>query len=287
VLCSVLTMRRFRSLLIEKVKIRIPGLHVMSLEVHRHLAELGSVELHRHANSQALLYLSGAGRQTLSRHRVRVEPGTLVLIPAGIPHSFERSGPKAPLCLAIDFQVRPAGERTPAVSSLNRSEVALVRQNLAELARMHPVRPGELPFAGAVLVLQLMLALMRSGGWLPREVAPARRRSAGAIAAILAKLEPLSPLGEVVRRSGYQRDHLNTLIRRETGLTLGQHRARQRLSLAKRLLANGESVSSAAAAVGLPDQSYFARWFRKQTGQRPSEWTEPAARQDLGDAAGK
>ncbi len=273
----VLTMRRFRSLLIEKVKIRIPGLHVMSLAVHRHLAELGSVELHRHAFSQALLYLSGTGRQTLSSHKVRVEPGTLILIPPGTPHSFERLGPKAPLCLAIDFQCPYAEDRTAAVSSLNRSEVALVRQSLAELVRMHPVSPGELPFAGAVLVLQLMLTLMRSGGWLPRDVAPPGRRSGGAIAGILAKLEPSSPLDEVVRRSGYQRDHLNTLVRRETGLTLGQHRARQRLSLAKRLLATRERVSSVAAAVGLPDQSYFARWFRKQTGQRPSEWIEPAA----------
>jgi AraC family transcriptional activator of pobA len=287
VLSTVLTMRRFRSLLIEKVKIRVPGLHVMRLAVHRHLAELGSVELHRHAFSQALLYLSGAGRQTLSSHKVRVEPGTLILIPPGTPHSFERSGPKAPLCLAIDFQWRRAEEWTAAVSSLNRSEVALVRQSLAELVRMHPLSPGELPCAGAVLVLQLMLILMRSGGWMPRDVAPAGRRSGGAIASVLAKLEPSSSLDEVVRRSGYQRDHLNNLIRRETGLTLGQHRARQRLSLAKRLLSTRESVSSVAAAVGLPDQSYFARWFRKQTGQRPSEWIEPAGGKNLMDAAGK
>jgi AraC family transcriptional regulator, transcriptional activator of pobA len=274
-------MRRFRSLLIEKVNIRVPGLHVMSLAVHRHLAELGSVELHRHASSQALLYLSGAGRQTLSRHKVRVEPGTLVLIPPGIPHSFERSGPKAPLCLAIDFQFRHSEPRGAAVSSLTRSEVALVRQSLADLVRMHPVIPGELPCAGAVLVLQLMLILMRSGGWLPRDVVPVKHRGSSAIAGILTKLEPSTPLGEVVRRSGYQRDHLNSLIKRETGLTLGQHRAGQRLSLAKRLLASRESVSSVATAVGLTDQSYFARWFRKQTGQRPSEWVDPVARRGL------
>jgi AraC family L-rhamnose operon transcriptional activator RhaR len=279
-------MRRFRSLLIEKANIRVPGLHVMGLAVHRHLPELGSVELHRHAWSQALLYLSGAGRQTLSRHGMRIEPGTLVLVPPGIPHSFRRTGPKPPLCLAIDFQYRHARKTAASVSSLNRSEVVLVRQSLADLVRMHPVTPGELPCAGAVLILQLMLTLMRSGGWLPREAAPVTQRRGGAIAGIVARLEPATPLDEVIRRSGYQRDHLNSLIKRETGLTLGQHRARRRLAVAKRLLASRERVSSVAAAVGLPDQSYFARWFRRQTGQRPSEWVEPA-RQYRGDAARK
>jgi AraC family transcriptional activator of pobA len=278
VLCAVLTMRRFRSLLIEKVNIRIPALRVASLAVHRHLSELGSVELHSHTYSQALLYLSGAGRQTLSRHKVRIEPGTLVLVPPGTPHSFERAGPKAPLCLAIDFHYREAAQNTAAVSSLTRSEVMLVRQSLADLVRMHAVSPHELSCAGAALVLQLVLILLRSGGWLPREVVPLKQPGGRAIAGILAKLEPSTPLNEIVRRSGYQRDHLNTLIKKDTGLTLGQHRASQRLSLAKRLLASRERVSSVAAAVGLPDQSYFARWFRKQTGQRPSEWVDPSAR---------
>jgi AraC family L-rhamnose operon transcriptional activator RhaR len=32
-------------------------------------------------------------------------------------------------------------------------------------------------------------------------------------------------------------------------------------------------VASAAEAVGMLDQSYFARWFRRQTGQPPSRWS--------------
>jgi AraC family transcriptional activator of pobA len=89
---------------------------------------------------------------------------------------------------------------------------------------------------------------------------------------LLAKLDPAMPLREVIRRSGYQRDHLNSLIKRESGITLGQYRSQRRLALAKRLLTEQVRVSAVAAAVGLPDQSYFARWFRKQTGQQPSTW---------------
>jgi len=32
-------------------------------------------------------------------------------------------------------------------------------------------------------------------------------------------------------------------------------------------------VADVAEAVGVLDQSYFARWFRRQTGQPPSRWS--------------
>jgi AraC family L-rhamnose operon transcriptional activator RhaR len=264
--------RRFRSLLIEDANIRTPGLQVMRLAVHRHLPELASVTQHVHASSQALLYLSGEGRQRISRGTARVEPGTLVMIPAGVSHAFVRSGSKMPLCLAIDYRIRTPGRRQASVSSLNRSELAQVRQSLAQLARMHSDSRAALQVDGAVLVLQVMVTLLRSAGWLPRESAPARGHPGRAILGLLSRIEPSTPLSDVIRRSGYQRDHLNSLVKRETGLTLGQYRAERRLSLAKRLLSEQVQVSGVAAAVGLPDQSYFARWFRRQTGQPPSTW---------------
>ncbi|HWA85899.1 MAG TPA: helix-turn-helix transcriptional regulator, partial [Opitutus sp.] len=86
-----------------------------------------------------------------------------------------------------------------------------------------------------------------------------------------------STLQHVVQRSGYQRDHLNRLVKKETGLTLGQFRAQRRLSRAKELLARGVKVGDVAGEIGLPDQSYFARWFRRQTGQSPSHWLHAGA----------
>src|SRR5258708_37802013 len=104
-------MRRFRSLLINNVNLRMPGLEVMTLAAHRHLTEIASVSLHRHKWSQAILYLSGSGRQTLQHIKARIEPGALVVVPPGVTHSFERSGGRAPLCLLIDFRLRNARAR--------------------------------------------------------------------------------------------------------------------------------------------------------------------------------
>jgi len=264
--------RRFRSLLIESVNISTPGLQVLTLAVHRHLPDLAAVEPHRHRSGQALLYLRGEGWQTLSRNKARIEPGTLVVIPPGVSHAFARSGKKVPLCLAIDFRVRHPGRRRTAVSSLNRSEVAHVRQSLAHLTRIQTSSRSELECDGAVLILQIMVTLLRSAGWLSREIPSTGGHSGKAIVSLLGKLEPSTPLSAIISQSGYQRDYLNSLVKRETGLTLGQYRAQQRLSVAKRLLAAQIRVSSVAVTVGLPDQSYFARWFRRQTGQQPSVW---------------
>lgn len=265
--------RRFRSLLIDHVNVRVPGLHILSFAVHRHLPELSLVEPHKHTWSQALLYLSGQGRQTLASGKARVEPGTLVVVPPGVSHSFSRAEGRTPLCLMIDFRLQGAKTRRATLGSLNRSEFTRIRQDLAYLLGLQADAGGALRWESSVVILQLLIALLRSAGWLVR-VEPAASGTGGqAILDLLAKMDFAGSLEEVVRRSGYQRDHLNRLVKKTTGLTLGQYRAQQRLALARKLLSQNVQVANVAAAVGLPDQSYFARWFRRQTGQSPSVWS--------------
>jgi AraC family L-rhamnose operon transcriptional activator RhaR len=128
------------------------------------------------------------------------------------------------------------------------------------------------------VILQLLITMLRAAGWLERLGPLSGSEKGQAINRLLAKMDPTIPLVQVVQQSGYHRDHLNRLLKKETGLTLGQLRAQQRLAKAKELLSNGVQVGNAAAMVGLPDQSYFARWFRRQTGQLPSRWRERVPR---------
>lgn len=265
-------MRRFRSLLIDKADIRLPGLHVLTFALHRHLPEHASVEPHRHGWSQAILYLSGNGRQTLAGSEARVEPGTLVLLPPGVSHAFLRGEGRAPLCVMIDFRLKGARRREAVVCSLNRSELAQVRQQLGQLMKLQTGAGNALHWEGAVAVLQVLITALRAAGWLERVAVVTAGKGGSAIQGMLSKVDHESRLGVVVEKSGYQRDHLNRLVKKETGLTLGQFRAQQRLAKAKELLGQGVQVAAVATAVGLPDQSYFARWFRRQTGQVPSVW---------------
>ena len=288
--CKAGDMRRFRSLLIDKADIRLPGLHVLTFALHRHLPEHASVEPHKHGWAQAILYLSGNGRQMLAGSEARVEPGTLVLLPPGVSHAFSRGDGRAPLCVMIDFRMRGAKRREPVVCSMNRSELAQVKQQLGQLMKLPagtgahgsgadgaaPSKAGgrgdALHWEGAVAVLHVLMTSLRAAGWLERAGVAGGTKNAAAIQGMLAKVNHESPLSHVIQKSGYQRDHLNRLVKKETGLTLGQFRAQHRLAKAKELLAQGVQVAAVASAVGLPDQSYFARWFRRQTGQVPSVW---------------
>ena len=265
-------MHPFRSLLIERIDIRMPGLRVLTFAVHRHLPEHSPINPHRHPWSQILLYLSGRGRQVFEDETAQVEPGTLVALPPRISHAFQRISGRTPLCLIIDFRMRGAPRQRAVVCSVNRSELAQIRQQLAHLIKLHDEASGTLRFESATVILQLLMMLLRAAGWLERTPLPSGNDTGPAIRRLLTKMDPTFPLERVVQQSGYNRDHLNRLVKKETGLTLGQLRTKQRLAKAKELLSHGVRVGDAAAAVGLPDQSYFARWFRRQTGQPPSRW---------------
>ena len=91
-------MRHFRSLLIDRANIRMSGLRILTFALHRHLAEHASIEPHRHRWSQMILYISGRGQQIFQNGAAQVEPGTLVLLPPGKLHAFQRAANRAPLC---------------------------------------------------------------------------------------------------------------------------------------------------------------------------------------------
>jgi AraC family L-rhamnose operon transcriptional activator RhaR len=86
--------------------------------------------------------------------------------------------------------------------------------------------------------------------------------------------EPFPAPAELARRIGLQKDHLNRLVRRSTGLTLGQWRARRMLAASEKELAREGTIAEAALRLGFPDANYFSRWFRRQTGMTPSSWRE-------------
>lgn len=266
-------MRPFRSLLIDRANLRVPGLHVLSFAVHRHLAEHASVTAHRHSWSQAIIYLTGAGVQTIGSTEAQIEPGALVLLPPRQPHSFVRQSNQPPLSVLIDFRLRGTRRHRSVVCGLTRSETAQIRQQLAELMRLQGEAGHALQWEGAIPVLQILLLALRAGGWIERTASPGKAANP-ALNALLSGLLEKPSLRDAIAESGYHRDHLNRLVKQQTGLTLGQYRAHLRLSRAKALLADGHQVAVAAAAVGLPDQGYFSRWFRRQTGQCPSRWRQ-------------
>jgi AraC family L-rhamnose operon transcriptional activator RhaR len=266
----------FRSLLLEALHVRIPGAEALSLMLHRHLDETVRVAEHAHPWCQAIVYLTGAGRQWIEGVTHDIDPGSLVVLPPKVRHSFQRTSRSLPLCLLVDFRWDRVSGLDPAVRRLASAELEQVRAELAQLLRWEG---GGVSAGGrlrhlqsAAVVLRLLSVALETAGW----VAPAPRPRSGTPRSGLrewAESVPLdAPLGQTAERSGYHPDHLNRLLRSETGRTLGQLRAARRLEEARRLLGLGWRVGAVAASVGMPDQNYFARWFRQRTGQTPTAY---------------
>jgi AraC-like DNA-binding protein len=83
---------------------------------------------------------------------------------------------------------------------------------------------------------------------------------------------PELTLPEVARTCGASANHLNRILKQQTGHTFHQILLRERLDRARDLLARGEmNVTEAALDAGFNDSNYFARAFRKVHGYPPSQ----------------
>ena len=88
--------------------------------------------------------------------------------------------------------------------------------------------------------------------------------------------DPGSEIGNLTvyaSAAGISENYLSRQVRQSTGHSVGNWIDIARLVRAKRLLADTSlPIIEVATAVGLVDQSYFARFFRIKTGQTPSEF---------------
>ncbi len=80
-------------------------------------------------------------------------------------------------------------------------------------------------------------------------------------------------VGAYARMLGVTANHLNDVIREQTGGAAGDFIRRRRLLDAKRMLFHSKmNVSEIAYELGFADASYFSRFFRRYEGETPSEF---------------
>ncbi|MGI6107482.1 MAG: response regulator transcription factor [Lachnospiraceae bacterium] len=80
-------------------------------------------------------------------------------------------------------------------------------------------------------------------------------------------------VGEYAQKLGISQGHLSELIKKETGHTYSELLQKRRIEKAKELLANtDQTVYKIAEETGFCDYYYFAKSFRKATGQTPTEF---------------
>jgi len=84
---------------------------------------------------------------------------------------------------------------------------------------------------------------------------------------------PIGNVASCAAELGITPGYLNKLLKNATGRTAGAWIDISRVNLAKSLLRQPDkAVIDVAVAIGLDDQSYFARFFKRNTGMTPSEY---------------
>lgn len=249
-------------ILIQKIEIHALGFVLRKLQLNRHREE--EVRSHAHGYAQLILYLDGVGIQTIKQRKHRASTGDLFIIPAGVEHGFSVLHGSRPVCLVLDYEVKSS----PRMRAAHRR---LLPETLNELHRLLAQVPakGRLTLADYPPIIAVVARLLEQSPSLEN-----REPSPRLFERVRPLLDGASSLSQVAKQSGYHPDHLTRRLKKETGLGLRAMRNRLRLEKAQKALREKPTIADAAAIIGFEDPNYFARWFRRQSGQSPSEWKQ-------------
>jgi len=277
-------------------------LHLLRVQFNQHAAVADPAKPHEHAHHQILYYQRGGGWIESNGQTHPTGEGTIFFIPAGVRHYFRPAPGEAPLCVALDFSIEDAGNF--ALGGLPMESEVAVLMSLLHVETARPfqlsqmdhqmlddcvgeiVRENEKRAVGfATLIQSLLLRLValclratqRAQGFGEhfRHTAWRYRLLTERVLKVIRKdgtRVPELTLPEVARVCVASANHLNRILKQQTGCTFHQLLLRQRLARARDLLTGGEmNVTEAALSAGFNDSNYFARAFRKVHGYSPSE----------------
>ena len=181
-------------------------------------------------------------------------------------HRLNLSVPDQAAILGVDNEELVCNGAKPTLSSIEPDHVELGRQACQELERLFRGKPGRI----------LRIA---------RSVKAIHQRESTAIVPPSAQLvlraqkfirlhadERLTPT-DVVRHLGVSRSLAFLRFKQRTGESIGAAIVRERIAvLKKRLVSSDDRLTAVAAACGFRDSAELTRFFKRETGQTPTQW---------------
>ena len=210
---------------------------------------------------------------------VRVGPGSMVLVPAGVPHrSLGGEGLTYWLagfcsaCQGLD-ETMPVMEPFARVRSgalpvvkVPEDRIGWIVSLYEELARAEGPHPERAPH-----LLSLLMAEVRDAASLGPKLADSPvARALGFIQR--EAFRPIS-LRDVAKAVHLSPTHVAAMVKRDTGHTVGDWIAAQRVAEAARWLSHTDaSLDEVAERVGWKDKTHFIRMFKRHRGVTPAAW---------------
>jgi AraC-like DNA-binding protein/mannose-6-phosphate isomerase-like protein (cupin superfamily) len=260
-----------------KARVRVPK----AVELHRKRPRA-----HFHPTPEFFVQTGGASRFECPRDEFVLGAGDLLVMPRGVPHAESpidrRTAYGILVCMHagegfVLHRGRATAERTiqggctERLASVRGREAFRYLDDVAESGSM----PAEHRERFTASLVEAFLVTLLSELHRPAVVSDARSphvREAEKLArAMLA--EPGLSVEGLAASVGCATDTLSRQFHRERGVTLTTWIAKERVALAKELLADARyNVAEVGWACGFSAASYFIRVFRAHTGMTPRTW---------------
>lgn len=241
-----------------------------------------------HATPEVFIQTGGATDFECPGESFRLRTWEVCLMPAGVPHIETPIDLKTPYGILVCMQARDGLLVHRAVASARREITAVSAEHLAtprgrgafryleEMTAPVPEKHRR-EYLNSLLEAFFITAL----GELSRPSATTETRSP-----LVAETEKLArallaapelSVAQLAAALGCSADYLSRRFQRENGQTLTRWIARERVAMARDLLADPRhSVAEVGWMCGFSAASYFIRVFRQQTGLTPRAWRESA-----------
>lgn len=235
----------------------------------------GEVKPHSHPYLEVFFFESGSGFFECGGDKIAVEAGDALVVSAGKKH-VQYSGGDTPLVYYCFAATNVSLSSVGRPDSFAECGYALVKKDRG--ASFYPIIAAckreldeEKRCCGQTAAAYLKLLLIEIYRALP-SVSSAGRASAvaGVKTYIEAHCNEDISLDSICRRFYMNKTNLLHSFKREFGTSPVRYLNNYRIERSKALLADGESVTSAALAVGFSNPVYFTELFHHRTGLTPS-----------------
>ena len=262
----------FQPVYLKDLRISIPEISIIRLAHQRHSPKSDRVTNHQHKHSQILLYLRGHGFQKTSRKQIEVHRGSLLYFPPNTEHGFGKSQKMSPLSLVVDFNEAKIMSKTVINRSVSLKLLSEIENAINRLVMNSDLKKEQsAQSAGMILqIFGLLYENLQSKEFNSHKIYPytAKIRRLLSDQPIIVRFPR-----EVAQLLKEDLSSINRKLRNESGMKLGNLIDEDRLNKCQQELQNSYTrISEIGWKCGFQDPNYFARWFRKKTGQTPSQW---------------
>lgn len=242
---------------------------------------------HLHPGIEVFLQIAGAGEMELVGGRQRFVAGSVVVVPRGVAHAEHPDGKAGPFWnFVLQFNGDQIGFHLSAGTVLNGGRIrrrgsfptvesVRIAGYLHEaLAAAGSGRSPEHPLVQALVQAHLALFadVLGQGALASSTVVDPLVGHAQVLLAQYLSDVRLS-VSWLAARLGCSADHLSRNFHARTGVPLVRAITRERVALARQLLADRSlGIAEVARACGFADPAYFSRVFATATGDSPRAW---------------